>query len=78
MHGNIYNTNAFVGRLRKKANLSQNELGEIMSIGQSSVCAWEKHLVSPSVKRMKQLVEIGARYGLKTSIALLRKEYGVE
>lgn len=71
-------TETLVGKIRDRAKMSQRELAEAIGINQPLICGWESHKVAPSMKRMKQLIELAKKHKIRICIASLKKEYGVE
>ena len=47
-------------KLRKEKGLTQTELGEMLGVGKSAVCCYEKELRSPSSETIMDLVNIFA------------------
>lgn len=47
-------------KLRKDKGLTQNELGQMLGLGKSAICCYEKELRSPSLETIMDLVNIFA------------------
>jgi len=47
-----------IKEMRKKANMSQEELGKILGVSKVSVCHWEKDVKKPSSKNLIELSKI--------------------
>lgn len=57
-----------IKEFRKKKNLSQSDIANIMRIGQSTVANWEREYRNPNVRQAIQLAEI-----LETTVEELYK-----
>lgn len=47
-----------IKEMRKKADMSQEELGKILGVSKVSVCHWEKEVKKPSSKNLIELSKI--------------------
>lgn len=47
-------------KLRKEKGLTQTELGEMLGVGKSAICCYEKELRSPSSETIMDLVNVFA------------------
>ncbi|MBE6161088.1 MAG: helix-turn-helix transcriptional regulator [Firmicutes bacterium] len=47
-------------KLRKEKGLTQSELGEMLGVGKSAICCYEKELRSPSSETIMDLVNVFA------------------
>lgn len=61
-----------ISQLRKKAHISQKELGKIVGVAQNTICNWEKGNREPDNETLKRLADL---FGVSVDYLLGRDSY---
>lgn len=55
---NMQKTGAFIQASRKRLNLSQQALGEYLSVTDKAVSKWERGLACPDIENLKNMAQL--------------------
>ena len=55
---NMQKTGTFIQASRRRLNLSQQALGEYLSVTDKAVSKWERGLACPDIENLKNIIEI--------------------